>query len=115
MSAACHIPRHYSLVESGAFCHDGIDSAQVKVDLVLDQEQIRCPRLDCITIVNFCDFFFCRRNIPSDRDIKSCVYDPDKDPLCPIIKLGTIVKQAGEDYKSLAYKVFKKEYNLRQP
>ena len=46
-----------------------------------------------------------RRNIPEGSRIKSCVYDPKTDPLCPIIKLGTIVKEAGEDYKSLAFKV----------
>ena len=44
-----------------------------------------------------------RRNIGSD--LKTCVYDPDKDPLCPIIKLGTIVKQAGQDYNKLAFEV----------
>ena len=33
------------------------------------------------------------------------MYDPVEDPLCPIIKLGTIVKEAGEDYKTLSYKV----------
>ncbi|KAL9981786.1 hypothetical protein ACROYT_G010533 [Oculina patagonica] len=54
--------------------------------------------------VQFPKFNESGRNIPSDRDIKKCVYDPDKDPLCPIIKLGTIVKQAGEDYNALAYK-----------
>ena len=53
-------------------------------------------------------FLLNRRNIPSDRDpsyLKKCTYDPVKDPYCPIIKLGTIVKEAGEDYKTLAYKV----------
>lgn len=57
--------------------------------------------------VQFPKFKQSERNIPSDRDpsyLKKCVYDPDKDPLCPIIKLGTIVKQAGEDYNTLAYK-----------
>ena len=47
-------------------------------------------------------------NIPSDRDpsyLKKCTYDSVKDPYCPIIKLGTIVKEAREDYKTLAYKV----------
>lgn len=55
-----------------------------------------------------CSFLLNRRNIPSDRDpsyLKKCTYDPVKDPYCPIIKLGTIVKEAGEDYKTLAYKV----------
>ena len=55
-----------------------------------------------------CSFLLNRRNIPSDRDpsyLKKCTYDPVKDPYCPIIKLGTIVKEAGQDYKTLAYKV----------
>ena len=49
-----------------------------------------------------------RRNIPPNKKasyLKKCVYDPVTDPLCPIIKLGTIVKEAGEDYNKLAYKV----------
>lgn len=49
-----------------------------------------------------------RRNIPPDKKesyLKSCTYNPKTDPLCPIIKLGTIVKEAGEDYNKLAYKV----------
>ena len=46
-----------------------------------------------------------RRNIQKGSKLKSCVYDPVTDPLCPIIKLGTIVKKAGEDYKSLAFQV----------
>ena len=55
-------------------------------------------------------FFFSdtRRNIDPHEtagDLKECIYDPDKSPLCPIIKLGTIVKLAGEDYNDLAYKV----------
>ena len=51
-----------------------------------------------------------RRNIPPDKKesyLKSCTYNPKTDPLCPIIKLGTIVKEAGEDYNKLAYKVKK--------
>lgn len=52
-----------------------------------------------------------RRNIGSD--LKTCVYDPDKDPLCPIIKLGTIVKQAGQDYNELAFEV--KKYPVLLP
>lgn len=47
------------------------------------------------------------RNIPPDKKesyLKSCTYNPKTDPLCPIIKLGTIVKEAGEDYNKLAYK-----------
>ncbi|KAJ7387240.1 extracellularly ATP-gated cation channel [Desmophyllum pertusum] len=51
--------------------------------------------------VQFPKFQESGRNIHSD--LKKCVYDPDKDPNCPIIKLGTIVKQAGEDYNTLAY------------
>ena len=49
-----------------------------------------------------------RRNIPPNKSpsyLKKCVYDPVSDPLCPIIRLGTIVKEAGEDYNKLAYKV----------
>ena len=51
-----------------------------------------------------------RRNIPHDKNesyLKRCTYNPKTDPLCPIIKLGTIVKEAGEDYNKLAYKVKK--------
>lgn len=47
------------------------------------------------------------RNIPPNKKasyLKKCVYDPVTDPFCPIIKLGTIVKEAGEDYNKLAYK-----------
>jgi len=51
--------------------------------------------------VQFPKFKESGRNIRSD--LKTCVYDPDKDPLCPIIKLGTIVKQAGQDYNKLAF------------
>lgn len=57
--------------------------------------------------IQFPKFNKSRRNIPSDRDpsyLKKCTYDPVKDPYCPIIKLGTIVKEAGEDYKTLAYR-----------
>ena len=67
----------------------------------MDESSSRC-------IFWSCSFSLNRRNIPSDRDpsyLKKCTYDPDKDPHCPIIKLGTIVKEAGEDYKTLAYKV----------
>ncbi|XP_068749679.1 P2X purinoceptor 4-like [Montipora capricornis] len=54
--------------------------------------------------VSFPKFKESRRNIPQESSLKKCMYDPVEDPLCPIIKLGTIVKEAGEDYKTLAYK-----------
>ncbi|XP_074635329.1 P2X purinoceptor 4-like [Acropora palmata] len=53
--------------------------------------------------VQFPKFNESKRNIQKGSKLKSCVYDPVTDPLCPIIKLGTIVKLAREDYKSLAF------------
>lgn len=53
--------------------------------------------------VEFNDFGITRSNVlSSDSHLKSCTYNPDNDPLCPIFKLDTIVTQAGEDYDTMA-------------
>ena len=33
------------------------------------------------------------------------MFDPVHDKLCPIFKLGTIIKSAGEDFNKIAYEV----------
>ncbi|XP_010895328.2 P2X purinoceptor 1 isoform X3 [Esox lucius] len=34
--------------------------------------------------------------------IKSCLYDPEKDPLCPIFRLGDLVKMSGYNFSTIA-------------
>ncbi|XP_072271726.1 P2X purinoceptor 1 [Pyxicephalus adspersus] len=36
--------------------------------------------------------------------LKKCVYDKDKDPLCPVFRLGYIVEQTGQKFRDMAYK-----------
>lgn len=49
----------------------------------------------------------CRRNIQTENAtyLKTCNYDRDTDPLCPIFKLGKIVELANVDFDDIAYKV----------
>ncbi|XP_073482623.1 P2X purinoceptor 4 [Aquarana catesbeiana] len=50
-------------------------------------------------------FKFSKRNILpniSSDYLKSCQYDRVKDPFCPIFRLGTIVKEAGEYFQEMA-------------
>ena len=38
--------------------------------------------------------------------LRSCLYDKNTDPLCPIFRLGTITEYlAKDDFESLAYEV----------
>ena len=58
-------------------------------------------------------FFSARRNIDPKRDpsyLKTCQYDKKKDPLCPIIRLGTIVEEAGADFDELTFEVRNKKW-----
>ena len=53
-------------------------------------------------------FYFCRRNIPdiSGEALKSCRFDPNNDPLCPIFQLKTIVDGTNaEPFGEIAIKV----------
>ncbi|XP_055212247.2 P2X purinoceptor 3 isoform X1 [Gorilla gorilla gorilla] len=36
------------------------------------------------------------------RDMKTCRFHPDKDPFCPILRVGDVVKFAGQDFAKLA-------------
>ncbi|XP_068124611.1 P2X purinoceptor 1 isoform X2 [Hyperolius riggenbachi] len=36
--------------------------------------------------------------------LKKCLYDTEKDPLCPVFRLGYIVEQTGQKFSDLAYK-----------
>ncbi|KAM4795925.1 P2X purinoceptor 1 [Rhinophrynus dorsalis] len=36
--------------------------------------------------------------------MKTCIYDKEKDPLCPVFRLGYIVEQTGTNFSALAYK-----------
>ncbi|EDO41363.1 predicted protein [Nematostella vectensis] len=57
--------------------------------------------------VQFPSFGVSKRNIAPDADtstLKSCQYDKDTSPLCPIFRLETITKEAGQDFNKLAYK-----------
>lgn len=48
-----------------------------------------------------------RRNIPhwmSTSYIKSCIYDAEHSPLCPIFRIGDMVKDAGSDFDQMARK-----------
>ncbi|KAM8977115.1 P2X purinoceptor 1 [Pelodytes ibericus] len=36
--------------------------------------------------------------------LQSCVYDKEKDPLCPVFRLGYIVEQTGQKFSEIAYK-----------
>jgi len=57
--------------------------------------------------ISFPKFSFSRRNI-LDRNnstyLKNCHYHHSTDPLCPIFKLGTIVKDSGNNFDAVAYK-----------
>ncbi|GAB6019846.1 hypothetical protein CHUAL_001386 [Chamberlinius hualienensis] len=47
------------------------------------------------------------RNIPDRADLQyleTCQFSSLADPLCPIFRLGTIVREAGEDYEKIAIK-----------
>ena len=37
--------------------------------------------------------------------IKTCNYDPDTDPLCPIFKFGKILELAKVNFEDIAYQV----------
>lgn len=46
-----------------------------------------------------------RRNVLNSSNktyLESCHYNPDTDPSCPIFKLDTIVREAGENYSDMA-------------
>ncbi|EDV21626.1 uncharacterized protein TRIADDRAFT_59819 [Trichoplax adhaerens] len=43
--------------------------------------------------------------VKNSEDLKHCMYDPVHDALCPILKLGTIVNSAEQDFNKIAYKV----------
>ena len=34
--------------------------------------------------------------------MKTCRFHPDKDPFCPILRVGDVVKFAGQDFAKLA-------------
>lgn len=50
------------------------------------------------------------RNLPNqvNKDyLKHCRYDADKDPLCPIFRIGDIVKWSGDNFTEVAIKVIR--------
>ena len=51
---------------------------------------------------------YSRRNILENANktyLQQCIYDAEKDPFCPIFRLGDIVKSAGENYSEVAVQV----------
>ncbi|XP_063313501.1 P2X purinoceptor 1 isoform X1 [Pelobates fuscus] len=36
--------------------------------------------------------------------LQTCIYDKDKDPLCPVFRLGYVVAQTGQKFSDIAYK-----------
>ena len=53
-------------------------------------------------------FYICRNNIIRGLDksyMRRCLYNSKTDPLCPIFKLKDIVKECGDDYTDVAFKV----------
>ncbi|XP_053310923.1 P2X purinoceptor 1 isoform X2 [Spea bombifrons] len=40
----------------------------------------------------------------TSKYLKTCLYDKQKDPLCPVFRLGYIVEQTGQTFSELAYK-----------
>ncbi|KAL7987034.1 hypothetical protein Chor_005953 [Crotalus horridus] len=40
----------------------------------------------------------------TERYLKKCVYHKDKDPLCPVFKLGHMVEESGQNFSQLAFK-----------
>ncbi|XP_069470814.1 P2X purinoceptor 1 isoform X2 [Ambystoma mexicanum] len=57
--------------------------------------------------ISFPSFRVTRRNLVetiTSNDLKSCVYDKNKDPLCPVMRLGYIVAESGQQFADLAYK-----------
>ncbi|KAI4877408.1 hypothetical protein NFI96_011707, partial [Prochilodus magdalenae] len=55
--------------------------------------------------ITFPEFKVVRSNLVEIVDqnyIKTCLYDPDENPLCPIFRLGDIVKFSGFDFSQIA-------------
>lgn len=49
--------------------------------------------------------FFRRGNLLPNltaADMKTCRFHPDKAPFCPILRVGDVVKFAGQDFAKLA-------------
>ncbi len=40
-----------------------------------------------------------------DTDLKGCIYNPYKNPYCPIFRLGDIVSEAKEKFSEMAVEV----------
>ncbi|XP_026528120.1 P2X purinoceptor 1 [Notechis scutatus] len=57
--------------------------------------------------ITFPRFGVSRRNLVeqiSERYLKKCVYHKDKDPLCPVFKLGYMVEESGQNFSQVAFK-----------
>ena len=60
-------------------------------------------------------FLFNRQNIIEHNDtnyFKTCMYDSETDPLCPIFKLENIVNSAGGNYTRDGYQVSTPDINI---
>lgn len=53
--------------------------------------------------------WFSRRNVPAGTKL-TCRYDKDKDPNCPIIRLGTILDNLSDDVSALFDQVISVEW-----
>uniref|UniRef100_A0A670Y723 Purinergic receptor P2X 1 n=1 Tax=Pseudonaja textilis TaxID=8673 RepID=A0A670Y723_PSETE len=54
--------------------------------------------------ITFPKFGVSRRNLVeqiSERYLKKCVYHKDKDPLCPVFKLGYMVEESGQNFSQV--------------
>lgn len=51
----------------------------------------------------------CRRNLVEEVDaayMRTCLYHKSSHPLCPVFKLGYVVQESGQNFSTLAEKVW---------
>ncbi|XP_055006862.1 P2X purinoceptor 5-like [Boleophthalmus pectinirostris] len=55
--------------------------------------------------IQFPKFHFSKSNVPETDDanyLKNCTYDSERDPFCPIFRLGHLVSWTGNDFQTMA-------------